>query len=280
MPREHISRCHGVVGLIAFFAFPVVSRAEGIYPACFPNPPSQEWVERCAAERKSGQEAEQLAAEAAARPAAAAAREAAIAAEKQAPAARLVVRAFSRHGASYAEPGLTAFSITSSLYAHITFRGDHGTGSSRFQFVPATEEEGGITEAGETGDVFDTHLIPRAPAPEAQVNIRWSCRLRGQLIHYTVQAQGGSGPPLVSTGVFRIRLTARWCIAAKHRESSEEAHHRAEERKEAAEAHRHELERYETNCRAIGGTPVEISTSEGRRVVCHSKTGGVIPVPT
>lgn len=275
--------------LLVLLAVPAMAYAEeAFFPACieapypvtFPKAP-----EECAQEHKA---AEQKAAEEAAKAAAKAAEEAAKAAEEQAPATRLELKAYSRHGDSYAEPGQTNIAVESTPYIRITFTGSHGVGTSRFRLLPGTE---GITEPIETGDVYWTYPIKASHGVlvpgDAGINVRWSCQLRGQTIHFTVRAVGGSGPPLVRTGVFKIRLTARWCAAAKRRENSGKARIRAEERQEAAEhvrrereKHQHEIERYETNCRAIGGIPVEISTSEGRRIVCHSKTGGVIPVPT
>ena len=161
--------------------------------------------------------------------------EAAKKAGEQAPATFLDVTVRSHHGSSYGEPGRTDIAMTTSPYARITFTGDHGAGTYRFQQQLAgwyaVEEDGELWKA-EHGPAVDT--------------IHWSCHRRGQTVHYTVQAQGGSGPPLVRTGDFKIVLSARWCAAAKRRESSEEARQHAkneaqerEERKEAAEKHQH-----------------------------------------
>jgi hypothetical protein len=273
--------------LLTLLALPAITQAEeAFFPACieapypstFPKAPEECAQEHQAAEKKAAEEAVKAAEEAA--------KIAAKTAEEQAPAPVLAVKVFSHHGDSFAEPGVTAISVNSTPYVRVTFRSDHGMGTSRFRLLPGNE---GITEPIETGAVYNTYPIKGdhgVVAGAAGINMAWSCHLRGQTIHFTVRALGGSGAPLVHTGSFKIGLSARWCAAAKQTENSENARHRAEERKEAAEHVRHErekrqheVERFETNCRAIGGIPVEISTSEGRRTVCHSKTGGVIPVP-
>ena len=190
---------------------------------------------------------------------------AALAAEERAPATFLNVTVRSHRGSFYSAPGWTAIVISTSPYARVTVTGDHGARTFRFQHP----------EAGGWGE----------PGPEV-LTTYWSCHGRGQTLHFSVQAQGGSGAPLMYSGHFKNTLTARWCAAAKRKERAEGFERRAKVRKEAAEharrereRHQREVERFETNCRAIGGTPVEIHTSEGNRIVCHSKTGGVIPVP-
>ncbi len=210
--------------------------------------------------------AEQTAARAkeAAEQAAARAREAA----ERAPATRLEVKLRSHHGGFYGEPGHTDIFITATPYAHLAFTADHGLGKKHWRQPggKAGEDEEEANE-GEVG-----HII-----------IRWSCRHPGETVHYSVQALGGSGSPLVRREHFKEPLSRQWCAAAKRREqreATEERQHQAEERREEAAQRRHAVEHFETNCRAIGGTPVEISTSEGRQVVCRSKNGGIIPVPT
>jgi len=289
-----------LVVLLALLAVPAIAHAEQSFPSCgLPSNFPPEWAERCAQEHKVAEEAEKRAAEEAAKKAAEAAeeaakaaaqasKEAAKAAEEQAPATRLELKVFSHHSDSYAEPGYTAIGIMAAPYNRVTFTGNHGVGTSRFRLLPGTE---GITEPIETGDVYKTYAIKSGSGlvtGAAGINVRWSCRLRGQTIHFTVQSLGGSGPPLVRTGTFRIRLTARWCVAAKRRESSEEARHRAEERQEAAErarrekeAQRHELEQWETNCRKLGGTVVWLHVGSAGAVapVCRGPNGGTIEVP-
>lgn len=227
-----------VAVLLALLVVPAVAHAEealspacilAAYPATFPKA-----SEECAQEHKV---AEEKAAEEAAKAAAKAAAEAAKKAEEQAPATRLELKVFSRHGSSYAEPGFTAISITAAPYVRITFTGNHGGGTSHFRLLPGHE---GITEPTETGAVYETYaiksgsgLVPGA----AGINVRWSCHLRGQAIHFTVEALGGSGPPLVRTGYFEIALSARWCAQAKETEEAAklQAKRRAEEERRAEE---------------------------------------------
>jgi hypothetical protein len=78
-----------------------------------------------------------------------------------------------------------------------------------------------------------------------------------------------------------------WCHGGKRiiqREVDRELRGYKEEqaRKRLAQEEREvrAVEHYEHNCRAIGGEVAYINTSKGERVVCHSKTGGIIPVPT
>lgn len=193
-------------------------------------------------------------------------------AAEQAPATSLNITIRSHHGSSFSSPGHTSFRISSSPDAHLTFTLDHGGGSQHWrQPGPQSGEVEEEASESEVGTYF----------------LEWTCRAPNLTYHYTVTAVGGSGPPLERTGRFKVALTSRWCRAARLAEQARNRRIVAKERREASERKRHEaeqhqrtIERFESNCRAIGGVPAEITTSEGRRVVCHSKTGGIIPVPT
>jgi len=243
------------LAVLALLTIPAIAHAEDPFSGCALEEPIV-----CAAERKE------------------AAEESSKKTEEQAPATLLNVTVRSHHGSFYGDPGHTDITVTTSPYARVTVT--VGTGHVRWRQMPngtiVTPDE----ERVATPDYEGTE-----PGP-GFVAVSWRCRDRGQTVHFSVQAQGGSGPPLMRTGHFKIPLTARWCAAAKHKEQTEIARHHVEERKKAAEharrereKYQHEVERYETTCRAIGGIPVEIHTSEGNRIVCHSKTGGVITVP-
>ena len=106
---------------------------------------------------------------------------------------------------------------------------------------------------------------------------------------YTVEARGGTGAAIVKTGKSKLgaHLGAKWCSATRHREAVASARKRAEERRHDQERVRKEREhqaaedeRFVNNCRAIGGIPAVIKGPDGSSyIVCHSTTGGVIPVP-
>jgi hypothetical protein len=248
-----------LAGLLALIVSPVAAHAENPFGSC-PAPPRTPLE----AELNLHSAWEEACAEEATREAA-----------EHAPATLLEVKVRSHRGTSYSEPGHTDIAIKATPFARVTFTGDHGTKTMHFQAGVENEATGGVPDG---------------------VRIRWSCRSPGPTtIHYTVIAQGGSGPPLTRTGTFTITLSARWCVFAKRREhrehateATEEAHHRAEERKEAAEqahreqeAQRHELEQWEGNCRKLGGTVVRLHVgSHGATVpVCRGPSGGTIEVP-
>ena len=129
------------------------------------------------------------------------------------------------------------------------------------------------------------------------LNVPWSCQHRRAVDHYTVEARGYlAGEPIVRSGQVSLgQRSARWCAAAKRREAAAKARKRAEENRHYAERIRHEREArerrereeaeqtrlFETNCRAIGGTPVVVRSRETGNliVVCRSPGGGTLPVP-
>jgi hypothetical protein len=133
------------------------------------------------------------------------------------------------------------------------------------------------------------------PVKGAEVVNFWSCTKRiGQTITYTVTGQRGAGLPMTYTGRYKNAVTHKWCRAAKQKEERRRGRERAQARKRKEEnerhererhereiaAHRVEEERFERNCRAIGGFPVTLQNREGQWViVCRSGGGGVIEVP-
>jgi len=164
-------------------------------------------------------------------------------------------------GCSQCHPGFTLISISTELGWRQTV-----TVSAHGKIVrPAEPDEGMFFEV---------------------VAYDWSCKRPGTIYYYVVKARGPMGQTETKRGQFKG--ASRWWCAKGWKHASEAAIKRfehqseEEERRQRAkdEAHGREVEHYETNCRAIGGIPVEIQTSTGPRVVCHSHTGGIIPVPT
>lgn len=120
----------------------------------------------------------------------------------------------------------------------------------------------------------------------AFLNYKWSCKHFGTIYNYVVTWEGPMGETITHAGDFH-GASRWWCKGGRRtveREADRESRGYEEERVREQEAkERREVravERYETNCRAIGGIVAYINTSKGERVVCHSRTGGVIPVPT
>jgi putative hemolysin len=109
----------------------------------------------------------------------------------------------------------------------------------------------------------------------------WSCAQPNATYHYTVEAVGDTGNPMSVHGSFK-GVSRRWCAATKRREQAERnerlRHRHEQERREVEEQNRN-TQRFESNCRAIGGTPVTVMTSDGSERVCRSPEGGRLPVP-
>lgn len=109
----------------------------------------------------------------------------------------------------------------------------------------------------------------------------WSCAQPNGTYRYTVEAVGDTGNPMSVHGSFK-GVSRRWCAATERREQAERnqrlRHRRQEERRETEEQDQ-ATQRFESNCRAEGGTPVTIMTSEGSKRGCRSPEGGLLPVP-
>jgi hypothetical protein len=144
------------------------------------------------------------------------------------------------------------------------------------------------------GHAYPPKQFPEGDEGGLEARRTWSCAKPGQIVSYVITARGTPAGAVGQTKLTRrgqFRTGSRWwCGQARRIEMSEtrlrEAMRRQageEQRLEVeAERQRREAERrhYEANCRAIGGIPAEIQIGGENRVVCHSKTGGLIPVPT
>lgn len=104
----------------------------------------------------------------------------------------------------------------------------------------------------------------------------------GGTYRYAISARMGEGLSITRRGHFTPVGAAR-CRALKRFEAEARelsARKYAERvRRETREA-REKLELWEGNCRALGGTPVTLHTSEGIERACRSPRGGLLPVPT
>ncbi len=117
------------------------------------------------------------------------------------------------------------------------------------------------------------------------VEYAWSCKRPGIVYAWVVTVTGPTGQTETESGHF-TGASLWWCKhgwrAASQAEIRKLDHQSEREERERETRERREVEaveRYERNCRAIGGEVGHIETSAGSQVVCHSKTGGIIPVP-
>ncbi len=168
----------------------------------------------------------------------------------------LSVRVASHYGASTRAPGYATLYVTTSPWAYVTVR------LARF---------GHRTEHLEWGS--------NESAPASVV--RFTCSRPGGSYRYEVTARSDVGSTLVRRGHF-LAISAARCHAMERRETQERernARSQAERLKEEARRERETLERWEHNCRALGGTPVTLYTNEGPERACRSPRGGLLPAP-
>jgi hypothetical protein len=169
----------------------------------------------------------------------------------------LHVVSIQRPGHTTISPGYTNLRITTTPLAYITI-----TFKAAGQTIPQVYDWGELA----TGTIQF---------------VGWSCNQPNTTYHYTVEAVGDTGNPMSVHGSFK-GVSRRWCAATQRREQAERnerlRRRRQEERHEAEEQDR-ATQRFESNCRAIGGTPVTVMTSEGSERVCRSPEGGRLPVP-
>ena len=200
--------------------------------------------------------------------------------------------------ASYKEPGETFITIETNPFARVIIH-DSIDGLISGRHLPPESDRVAWAEllllepTGEQTQWLNESLW----IDTGGLNVPWSCQHRRSVYHYTIEAIGMySGEPIVRAGqVGLAQRSARWCAAAKRKEAAENGRKRAEENRHYAERIRHEREGrerhaqeeaareqlFETNCRAIGGTPVRVqSVQTGNEIiVCRSPGGGTLPVP-
>jgi hypothetical protein len=124
----------------------------------------------------------------------------------------------------------------------------------------------------------------------------WTCELPKESFNYVATARASVGATVTIHGYFRAMLSAHWCAAAKKREAQQQAHERHEdERLYAEEVAQHEREerrateqqqqeqaRWESNCRKLGGTVVQLPVGDAgaEAPFCRGQDGGIITVPS
>ncbi len=167
----------------------------------------------------------------------------------------LRVKPRTHRGATSGHPGYTDFSVTATPYVSVTVK---------------------LTHHGHTST--ETWGSRSGSKPLTPTVIRWTCRHPAGAYKYVVTARGGSGSKITRRGRFST-ITAAQCASMKLREASERAARREREERTADREQRQATERFEGNCKAIGGKPVIVYTSEGAEVVCRNPLGGVLPVP-
>ena len=172
------------------------------------------------------------------------------------PVKHLSVKAAAHSGHSSTDPGYTNLDITTSPYAHVVVK------LSRY---------GHSTEHFEWG----------SHSTEVAEVIRWSCKSPGGTYRYVVTAKSNVGKTLTIQGHF-----SPVSIGRCHEYETQEA--QARERREheviagyeqEAREERERRERYESNCRKLGGEPVSLNVGDEYRIYCKAPGGGTIPVP-
>jgi hypothetical protein len=179
------------------------------------------------------------------------------------PVAVLSVHTIARVGTSTAHPGETELVITTAPFAQVTIT---------------------LTRHGrrrvERFDVGTSSLTATTAAVTPTIN--WSCAAPGGTYHYVVTARTDVGRSLARSGHFspvsaaHCRLLKRRETEARQRNARRYAESVAQHEREEREA----LEQWEENCRALGGTPVTLHTSEGNERACRAPNGGRISVPS
>lgn len=181
---------------------------------------------------------------------------AAKAAAHRRPVKHLLVSAVAHTGHSRNDPGYTNLDLNTSPYAHITIK------LSRY---------GHITQHLEWGE----------SSKAVAMVIPWSCNSPGSTYSYTVTAKSNVGKALTRRGHFNPVSVGR-CHEYEAKEAEARARHEREViagYEQEAREERERRERYETNCRKLGGQPVELEVGGEYRIYCRAPGGGTIPVP-
>jgi hypothetical protein len=139
-----------------------------------------------------------------------------------------------------------------------------------------------LTRYGRRIEEFVAFNPTLAATAQVQERVEWTCRRPGSRYSYMVTSRSKVGPALVRRGHFTPVSVAR-CRTMKRAEAEAKprsARRYAEEVRRRGREERERLERYEANCRTLGGTPVTLYTREGAERVCRAPNGGRISVPS
>jgi hypothetical protein len=172
------------------------------------------------------------------------------------PVTHLSVSAVAHARHSRNDPGYTNLSLNTSPYAHIVIK------LSRYGHITQHLEWGGSAKA-------------------VAVVIPWSCNSPGGTYRYTITAKSNVGRVWIRRGAFSPVSVGRCHEYEAQEREAREQHEReviAGYEREAREE-RERRERYETNCRKLGGEPVELNVGGEYRIYCRAPGGGTIPVP-
>ncbi len=167
------------------------------------------------------------------------------------------VKAVEHSGHSSSQPGYTNLDLTTEPYAYVTVR------LSRY---------GQITH----------HIEWGSSASGVAMVIPWTCSSPGGTYHYVVSVRLEVGGLTVKRSGHFTPVSAARCRALKRSEveaRERSAREYAERLRQEAQESREKLEQWEGNCRALGGTPVTLYTSEGTERACRGPRGGLLPVP-
>ena len=181
---------------------------------------------------------------------------AARAAAHKRPVTHLSVSAVAHHRHSRNDPGYTNLDLNTSPYAHILIK------LSRYGHITEHLEWGGSTKA-------------------VAMVVPWSCKSPGGTYSYTITAKSNVGRTWTRRGQFSPVSVSRCHEYEAKEQEARERHDRevlAGYEQEAREE-RERRERYETNCRKLGGEPVELNVGGEYRIYCRAPGGGTIPVP-
>jgi hypothetical protein len=193
------------------------------------------------------------------------------------PVTHLSVKTVAQRGNSSQNPGQTGLEVMATSFAHVTIKLTR-YGHSAYH----------LDAAPNAADAYDMPTPGQNTTPEpipalswAGIAITWTCSRPGGTYRYVVTARSDVGRTLTRRGSFSPVSVAHCHELKRHEQEARERSARkyAKEVSQRAREERERLERYEYNCRAEGGTPVTLHTSEGNVRECRAPGGGLLPVP-
>jgi hypothetical protein len=175
--------------------------------------------------------------------------------ERETPITHLSVTPVARYRHSSAHPGETILYVSTAPYAKVTVR---------------------LARHGHSTQELEWQQQEREPAAVVQ----WKCTSPGGTYRYTITARTNVGPTLTRHGTF-TPVSAAHCHTLKQEEAQARERSAREHSEEVRryEQEQHEIvERYESNCRAEGGTPIILYVGEGSEHACRAPNGGLLPI--
>jgi hypothetical protein len=177
------------------------------------------------------------------------------------PLTSLKVKAVAVPGSTYKYPGYTAFHITAAPFARVRITLQRGKSKSAYAMAWGTR-------------AFGVHSVD------------WKCPSAGpRQVKYEVWARDGFGARRAVTGTFQV-VGAGACETMRRKEEAARARAQAAATARArraaaaaAAAAQSRVNRYKSNCWALGGTPVLLQLWSGKTWFCRSPYGGTMYVP-